>query len=84
MKRFKRILATMLALVCVLAVFPTMEAEAGIVTVNGGCTTRATAYNWGAYSTTNSITVVLPENEDDFWVKFTLPRDKAGLCKMFL
>ena len=39
MKRFKRILATMLALVCVLAVFPTMEAEAGIVTVNGGCTT---------------------------------------------
>lgn len=76
MKKFKRIIATMLALVCVLAVFPTMEAKAGIVTVNGGCTTRATAYNWGAYSTTNSITVVLPENEDDFWVKFTLPRDK--------
>lgn len=76
MKNLKKLLAVMLAFVCVLAIFPAMETKAGIVTVNGGCTTRATAYSWGAYSTTNSITVVLPETEDDFWVKFTLPRDK--------
>lgn len=66
----------MMAMLCMFAAFPAVEADAATVTVNGGCTTRATAYNWGSYSITNSILVVLPESEDDFWAKFTLPRDK--------
>jgi hypothetical protein len=76
MKGIKKIMAIIFAVVCVIGLLPTMKTEAAIVTVNGGCTTRATAYSWGAYSTTNTITVVLPESEDDFWVAFTLPKDK--------
>ena len=65
-----------LAIVCIIGLFPTAKVEASIVTVNGGYTTRANAYSWGTYSTTNTITVVLPETEEDFWVKFTLPKEK--------
>lgn len=75
MKWIKKVMIMVLAVLCILVSFPAMETEAAIVTVEGGCTTRATAYNWGSYSTTNSVMVVLPESEDDFWAKFTLPRD---------
>jgi len=52
-----------------------MEAKAATVTVTGGHTTRADAYTWSTYSEYNSIIVELPEKENDFWVKFTLPKD---------
>ena len=76
MKGIKKILSMVLAIVCIIGLFPTAKVEASIVTVNGGYTTRANAYSWGTYSTTNTITVVLPETEEDFWVKFTLPKEK--------
>lgn len=75
MKKIKKFIATMLMLACVLAVFPTIEANAAIVTVKGGHTSRATAYIWGTYSTTNTITVMLPEDEADFWVSVSIPKD---------
>lgn len=77
MKGIKKILSMVLAIVCIIGLFPTAKVEASIVTVNGGYTTRANAYSWGTYSTTNTITVVLPETEEDFWVKFTLPKEKC-------
>ena len=75
MKKMKRILAVMLALVCVLAVFPTMEAKAAVVNITGGHKTMADAYSWATYSELNSLLVTLPTDEDDFWVKFTLPKN---------
>mgnify|MGYP004504009487 FL=1 len=65
-----------LAIVCIIGLFQTAKVEASTVTVNGGYTTRANAYSWGTYSTINTITVVLPEIEEDFWVKFILPKEK--------
>ena len=76
MKRISKILSIMLVAICMLTTLPTMKASAASVTVTGGCTTRATAYSWGTYSTTNTITAVLPETENDFWVKYTLPSNK--------
>ena len=76
MKGIKKILSMVLAIVCIIGLFPTAKVEASIVTVNGGYTTRANAYSWGTYSTTNTITVVLPETEEDFWVKFR----KKSVC----
>lgn len=76
MKGFKKTLSIVLAIICIIGFLPTAKVEASTVTVNGGCTTKANAYSWGAYSTTNTITVVLPETEEDFWVKFTLPKEK--------
>ena len=76
MKGIKKILSMVLAIVCIIGLFPTAKVEASTVTVNGGYTTRANAYSWGTYSTINTITVVLPETEEDFWVKFTLPKEK--------
>ncbi len=67
MKGIKKILSMVLAIVCIIGLFPTAKVEASIVTVNGGYTTRANAYSWGTYSTTNTITVVLPETEEDFF-----------------
>lgn len=75
MKKMKKLLAVMLALACVLTAFPTMEAKAATVTVTGGHTTRADAYTWSTYSEYNSIIVELPERENDFWLKFTLPKN---------
>lgn len=76
MKGFKKTLSMVLAIICIIGFLPTAKVEASTVTVNGGCTTKANAYSWGTYSTTNTITVVLPETEEDFWVKFTLPKQK--------
>ena len=66
MKGIKKILSMVLAIVCIIGLFPTAKVEASIVTVNGGYTTRANAYSWGTYSTTNTITVVLPKQRKIF------------------
>jgi len=76
MKGIKKILSMMMAIVCVIGFFPTVKTEAAIITVNGGHTTRSDAYLWGSYNTTNTVTVALPETESDFWLKFTLPKEK--------
>lgn len=76
MKGIKKILSMVLAIVCIIGLFQTAKVEASTVTVNGGYTTRANAYSWGTYSTINTITVVLPETEEDFWVEFILPKEK--------
>ena len=60
MNGIKKVLSMVLAIVCIIGLFPTAKVEASTVTVNGGYTTRANAYSWGTYSTTNTITVVLP------------------------
>ena len=49
MKGIKKILSMVLAIVCIIGLFPTAKVEASIVTVNGGYTTRANAYSWGTY-----------------------------------
>ena len=67
------VLATILALACAFVMMPSVKSEASTVTVNGGYTTRATAYNWGTYSQYNTITGILPEEEDDFWVQVSVP-----------
>ena len=45
MKGIKKILSMVLAIVCIIGLFPTAKVEASIVTVNGGYTTRANAYS---------------------------------------
>ncbi len=73
--KMKHVFAVMLAFVCIIMIIPAMKVEAASVTINGGYTSRGNAYNWGMYSQTNSILVVLPENENDFWVNVNIPSD---------
>lgn len=72
-KGFKSIIAILLSIVFVSAMLPATKVEASSVTVNGGHTSRSNPYIWGSYSQYNSILVVLPQNEDDFWVSVNLP-----------
>lgn len=44
MKGIKKILSMVLAIVCIIGLFPTAKVEASIVTVNGGYTTRANVH----------------------------------------
>ncbi len=76
MNKIKRILSVMMILTFIFTIFPSIEAKAATKTVNGGYTTMETAYSWGTYSTSNSLCVMLPASETDFWVKYTLPHDK--------
>lgn len=74
-KLMKRIIGITLAMVCLFGALPAIEAEAA--TIVGGHTTQATAYNWGTYSNGKSLTpIVLPEGENEFWVRFTVPSNE--------
>ncbi len=55
-----------------ISLFPANNAEAA-TPISGGHTTRATAYNWGAYSNGKSVMATLPAGEDVLWVSFTVP-----------
>lgn len=76
MKCIKKIISILLVVVCIIGLIPTLKVEATTTTVAGGHTKKENAYSLGAYSTTNSLTVELPENEKDFWVSFFLPAGK--------
>lgn len=76
MNKFKKVLSVMLVFIALFTLFPTLDVSASNVIVTGGHTLKENAYSWGFYSSANSISVDLPANETDFWVKYTLPSNK--------
>lgn len=74
-KSVSRFSGIIMALVCIVGLIPAIPVLAA-TSISGGYTERATAYPWGSYSDNKSITVTLPETEDDVWIKVTVPSGK--------
>ncbi|MBR5799712.1 MAG: hypothetical protein IKY23_06580 [Lachnospiraceae bacterium] len=73
--KIRNLIVVMLSVICIIMIIPSTKVEASSVTVYGGHTSMGNAYNWGSYSQYNSILVVLPANENDFWISVNLPSD---------
>ncbi len=71
----------MVAFVCTFVMMPSVKLNASNTVVNGGHSTRISAFNWGLYSPYNSLTVMLPAEEYDFWVQVSVPSNNKVYAK---
>lgn len=67
----KNIFSILLVVALMLCTFPTNTAKAAS-TLNGTYTSKTEAYNWGSYSANKSVTMNMPDDENEEWFKFTL------------
>ena len=73
-KRTQNIFSILLVFALMLCTLPATKADAAS-TLTGGYTSKTNAYNWGSYVANRSITMSMPEDEDEEWFKFTLSGD---------
>lgn len=73
-KRTQNIFSILLVFALMLCTFPVNKAGAAS-TLTGGYTSKTEAYNWGSYVANRSITMRMPEDENEEWFKFTLSAD---------